>query len=91
MEYLYYIVRIKDMVVLDGAEDMVMAIRKAQQINDRIAIIQGCVITEMGEDVEETDSQDPELLEPEVLPTATMSKTTEPMEVSQDVISSQID
>lgn len=90
MEYLYYIVRIKDMVVLDGAEDMVMAIRKAQQIGGRVAIIQGCVITEMGEDIKETSFQEsePELSQPEVLPTTIMPQTTEPMEVSQDVIPS---
>ena len=53
MDFAYYIVREKDMVIIDGAEDMVTAIKMAQQGGFAALILQGCVITKVGEDAEE--------------------------------------
>ena len=55
MNFVYYVVRKKDMVVLDGAEDMVNAVNMGQQQNCACLILQGCVITEIGQDVEESE------------------------------------
>ncbi len=54
MDFVYYIVRKKDMVILDGAKDMVSAINIGQQQNCSCLILQACVITEIGQDLEES-------------------------------------
>ncbi len=68
MEFAYYVVRKKDMVILDGAEDMVSAINIGQKQNCACLILQACVITEVGQDIpEESESQEEEeIIEPEV-------------------------
>ena len=50
MDFVYYIVRQRDMVVLEGVEDMVQAINMAKKYNCACYILQGCVITQMGQD-----------------------------------------
>ena len=57
MEFAYYVVRKKDMVILDGANDMVGAINMGKQQDCACLILQACVITEVGQDL-------PEELEP---------------------------
>lgn len=64
MDFSYYIVRKKDMVILDGASDMVGAINTAQSQGCACLILQACIITEMGQDLseaEETESVKPEV------------------------------
>ena len=63
MDFIYYVIRKKDMVIIQGAEDMVGAINIAQQANYACLIMQGCVITEVGQDFVETDKmfEEPEL------------------------------
>ena len=46
MNFVYYVVRKKDMAILDGAEDMVNAVNMGQQQNCACLILQGCVIAE---------------------------------------------
>ncbi len=53
MDFVYYIVRKRDMVILDGAKDMVSAINMGQQQNCACLILQACVITEIGQDIPE--------------------------------------
>ena len=70
MEFAYYIVRKKDMTILDGASDMVTAINIGQKQGCACLILQGCVITEVGQDVPEpTPEPDdvPQVIEPEVI------------------------
>ena len=58
MDFAYYIVRKKDMVVLDGAKDMVNAINIGQQQGCACLILQACVITEVGQDLPSEELQD---------------------------------
>lgn len=58
MDFAYYIVRKKDMVVLDGAKDMVSAINIGQQQGCACLILQACVITEVGQDLPSEELQD---------------------------------
>lgn len=58
MDFVYYIVRKKDNVILDGASDMVNAINLGQQQNCACLIMQACVITEVGQDINLEESQD---------------------------------
>jgi hypothetical protein len=58
MDFIYYIIRKNDMVIVDGAEDMVNAIKVAQQKDFACLILQGCVITEVGQDLEEQTEED---------------------------------
>jgi len=60
MDFAYYVISKKDMTLVDGAEDMVGAIKIAQQIGTSCLIMQGCIITEVGEDevVEEDKTED---------------------------------
>ena len=58
MDFAYYIVRKKDMVVLDGAKDMVNAINIGQQQGCACLILQACVITEVGQDLSPEELQD---------------------------------
>ena len=60
MDFAYYIVRKKDMTILDGASDMVNAVNMGQQQGCKCIILQGCVITEVGEDTEEFHEEDNE-------------------------------
>lgn len=52
MDFAYYVISKKDMTLVDGAEDMVGAIKIAQQIGTNCLIMQGCIITEVGEEDE---------------------------------------
>lgn len=65
MDFAYYVVRKKDMVILDGANDMVGAINMGNQQNCACLILQACVITEVGQDIPEdnqtNDSKNPEV------------------------------
>lgn len=58
MDFVYYIVRKRDMVILDGAKDMVNAINMAQEQNCTCLILQACFITEIGQDLDTLDSTD---------------------------------
>ncbi len=67
MDFVYYIVRKRDMVILDGAKDMVSAINMGQQQNCACLILQACVITEIGQDmleenISEQNSEDNTIL-----------------------------
>lgn len=64
MDFVYYIVRKKDNVILDGASDMVNAINIGQQQNCACLIMQACIITEVGQD--SFISENDESIEPEV-------------------------
>ena len=64
MDFAYYIVRKNDMVVLDGAKDMVSAINMGKQQGCACLILQACVITEVGQDpISEEFAED---IEPDV-------------------------
>ena len=52
MDFVYYIVRKKDSVIVDFSDDIVGAIKKAQEYEGAYLIMQGCVITEIGQDNE---------------------------------------
>lgn len=67
MDFVYYIVRRNNNTIIDIADDMVGAIKKAQQMEGAYLIVQGCVITEIGEDVIEEPSEDNEIVQPEVI------------------------
>lgn len=73
MNFVYYIVRKKDNVILDGAEDVVSAINMAKKENCACFILQACVITEVGQDIDESTLEDTmvqdvdDILEPEVI------------------------
>lgn len=58
MDFVYYIVRKKDNVILDGASDMVNAINLGQQQNCACLIMQACIITEVGQDINSEEPQD---------------------------------
>lgn len=58
MDFVYYLVRKKDMVILDGAKDMVTVINMAQNQNCACLILQACVITEVGQDMPEIQEND---------------------------------
>lgn len=58
MNFVYYIVRKKDNVILDGASDMVNAINLGQQQNCACLIMQACIITEVGQDINSEEPQD---------------------------------
>ena len=64
MDFVYYVVCKKDMVILDGAKDMVNAVNIGQQQNCACLILQACVITEVGQDFSLEESQ--EFLNPEI-------------------------
>ena len=57
MDFAYYIIRKKDMTILDGTSDMVSAINMGQKQGCACLILQACIITEVGQDVVE-ESQD---------------------------------
>lgn len=65
MDFAYYVVRKKDMVILDGAKDMVNAINMGQQQDCACLILQACIITEVGQDLPDEESQQ-EIPNPEV-------------------------
>jgi len=65
MEFAYYVVRKKDMVVVDGASDMVSAINIGQRQQCACLILQACVITEVGQDLPDEEPQE-EIPNPEV-------------------------
>lgn len=58
MEFAYYVVRKKDMVILDGASDMVNAINIGQKQQCVCLILQACVITEVGQDLPNEEPQE---------------------------------
>ena len=58
MNFVYYIVRKKDNVILDGAEDVVSAINMAKKENCACFILQACIITEIGQDLDESSLKD---------------------------------
>lgn len=58
MDFVYYIVRKKDNVILDGASDMVNAINLGQQQNCACLIMQACIITEVGQDINPEEPPD---------------------------------
>jgi hypothetical protein len=58
MDFVYYVVRKKDTVIVDIADDMVNAVKKAQQMDGAYLIMQGCIITEIGQDIEESFDND---------------------------------
>lgn len=57
MDFAYYVIRKEDMVVLQGAEDVVGAINIGQRLGCDCLIMQGCVITEI-EAQKEQDTAD---------------------------------
>ena len=63
MDFVYYIVRKKDNVILDGSEDMVGAIKIGQQQNCACLIMQACIITEVGSD----EPIDEEVIQPDII------------------------
>ena len=70
MDFVYYIVRKKDMTILDGAKDMVSAINMGLQQGCACLILQACVITEVGQDpvvnmpvTEEVDTESTETID----------------------------
>lgn len=68
MDFAYYIVRKNDMVVLDGAKDMVSAINTGQQQGCACLILQACVITEVGEDIPQEEEENlSEIVQPEII------------------------
>ena len=70
MNFVYYIVRKKDNVILDGAEDVVSAINMAQKEECACFILQACVITEVGQDLDESvisEENIENVLEPETI------------------------
>lgn len=63
MDWFYYIVRKNDSQILGGAEDVVTAIREAKNMNCACFIMQGCVISSVGDESDffpevETETQD---------------------------------
>ena len=64
MDFSYYIVRRKDMTILDGASDMVGAINMGQKQGCACLILQACIITEVGEDLPSVE--DDSNIEPEI-------------------------
>lgn len=67
MDFIYYIVRKKDNVILDGASDMVSAINLGQRQECACLIMQACVITEIGQDLPSiVINNEEESVEPEV-------------------------
>lgn len=52
MNFAYYVVRGNDMTLVDVADDVATAINKAEELGQKVIILQGCVITEMGTDEE---------------------------------------
>jgi tRNA A37 methylthiotransferase MiaB len=67
MDFVYYIVRRSNNTIIDIADDMVGAIKKAQQMEGAYLIVQGCVITEIGEDAIEEPPENNEVVQPEVI------------------------
>jgi hypothetical protein len=67
MDFVYYIVRKQDMVIIDGAADMVNAINIAQNQGCACFVLQGCVITEMGQDEDLEKSNESETVKPEIV------------------------
>ena len=69
MEFAYYVVRKKDMTIIEGCPDMVHAIDVAKGLNYACIIFQGCALTEMGEDIipEEHQSEEQDIVSSEVI------------------------
>ena len=74
MDFIYYIIRKKDNVILDGATDMVNAINMAQKQNCACLIMQGCIITEVGEDLTELNSNFEDTMSQEIIESDTESE-----------------
>lgn len=66
MDFVYYIVRKGNNTIIDIADDMVGAVKKAQQMEGAYLIVQGCVITEIGEDIVEAPEDD-EVIQPDII------------------------
>ena len=52
MNYVYYLVRKKDNQILGGANDVVSAINMADETQCACFVLQGCIISEIGQDPE---------------------------------------
>jgi len=50
MDFIYYIVRKSDSVILDGAPDVVSSVKIAENQGCACLIVQGCIIAEIGQD-----------------------------------------
>lgn len=71
MNYAYYLVRKKDNQILDGADDVVSALNKANEAQCACFILQGCIISEVGQDPEpEPESEQTFEPAPEAAPEA---------------------
>lgn len=58
MNYAYYLVRKKDSQILGGADDVVSAINMADETQCACFILQGCIISEIGQDPEPEPEQE---------------------------------
>lgn len=67
MNYAYYLVRKKDNQILNGADDVVSVLNKANEVQCACFILQGCVISEVGQDPEPEQEQPP-APQPEAMP-----------------------
>lgn len=57
MNYVYYLVRKKDNQILGGANDVVSAINMADETQCACFVLQGCIISEIGQDPEPEPEQ----------------------------------
>lgn len=69
MNYVYYLVRKKDNQILGGANDVVSAINMADETQCACFVLQGCIISEIGQDPELEPEQTSEPV-PEATPEA---------------------
>ncbi len=58
MNFVYYIIKKNDNIIIDMADDMVNAVKKAQQLEGAYLIMQGCIITEIGQDIADLEDKD---------------------------------
>lgn len=77
MNYAYYLVRKKDNQILDGADDVVSALNKANEAQCACFILQGCIISEVGQDPEpEPEQEQAPVPQPEPMPEAAPEPVT---------------
>lgn len=55
MEFTYYVVSKNNQTILYGAQDMMSAIGFANQANCACYILQGCILTEVGQDPQQLE------------------------------------
>ena len=80
MNYVYYLVRKKDNQILGGANDVVSAINMADEAQCACFVLQGCIISEIG--------QDPE---PEPEPEQTFEPVPETTPEAEPVVATTVD